>query len=64
VPSGTTLKTIVLLALGTVEMIGVPVWIVDECVVAIGGGAPGDVLLNIQRGFQREFLEFREIFVR
>jgi hypothetical protein len=58
-PIGPTLKAIVVLALGAVELFAIPLHLEHECVVAIGGGAPGDVLLNIQRGFQREFLKFR-----
>jgi hypothetical protein len=53
VPSGTTLKTIVLLAFRTVEMIGIPLWIVDKCVVAISWRAPRDVPLLRECMFKR-----------
>jgi hypothetical protein len=63
-PIGPALKAVVVFALGAVELFAIPIHLEHESVVAIGGGAPGDVLLNIQRGFQREFLEFRKLFVR
>ena len=63
-PIGPALKAVVVFALGAVELFAIPIGLEHESVVAIGGGAPGDVLLNIQRGFQREFLEFRERLVR
>jgi hypothetical protein len=45
VPGHSTLKAIVLLALGTFEFIIIVIRIVDECVHAICCGAPGDIPL-------------------
>ena len=51
-PSYATLQAIELLALGTLEFIAMHIWIVDECVDAIGCGAPGDVSLLREGMFQ------------
>ena len=63
-PIGLALKAIVVFALGAVELFAIPLDLEHECVVAVGCGAPGDVFLDIQRGFQREFFEFHNLLVR
>ena len=63
-PIGLALKAIVVFALWAVELFAIPLDLEHECVVAVGCGAPGDVILDIQRGFQREFLKFCEVLVR
>ena len=56
-PGHTTLKAIVLLALGTGEFIGILIRIVDKCVYAVGCGAPGDVSLLREGVLQRVVVE-------
>ena len=53
VPGHSTLKAIVLLTLGTFEFIIILLRIVNECVHAIGSGAPGDVPLLREGVLQR-----------
>ena len=48
-PIGPALKAIVVLTFGAVELFTISLHLEDESIVAIGGGAPSDVLLNIQR---------------
>ncbi len=62
-PIGPALKAVVLLAIGAVELFAIPLYLEDEGIFAVGCGAPGDVVLDIQRGFQREFLIFCELLL-
>ena len=63
-PIGPALKAVVIFALGAVELLAISRNLEHESVVAVGCGAPGDVFLDVQRGFQREFLEFGELLLR
>jgi hypothetical protein len=63
-PIGLALKAIVVFALGAVELFAIPLDLEHECVVAVGCGAPGDVFLDAQRGFQRQFFEFGQLLLR
>jgi hypothetical protein len=63
-PISLALKAVVVFALGAVELFAISLDLEHECVVAVSCGAPGDVFLDIQRGFQREFLEFQNLLVR
>jgi hypothetical protein len=53
-PIGPALKAVVIFALWADEFFAILLHLEDECVVAIGCGAPGDVFLYVQRGFQRQ----------
>ena len=63
-PIGPALKAVVVFALGADEFFAISVHLEDECVVAIGCGAPGDVFLDVQRGFQRQLFEFCQLLLR
>jgi hypothetical protein len=63
-PLYSALKAIVLGAFRTVEFLAFPLGIEDECIVAVSCGTPGQVLLDIQSGFQRKVLEFYELLLR
>ena len=63
-PIGLALKAIVVFALGAVELFAIPLDFEHECIVAVGCGAPGNIFLDIQTGFQREFFEFHNLVVR
>jgi hypothetical protein len=63
-PIGLALKAVVVFALGAMEIFAISFQFKHESVIAIGCGAPGDVFLDIQRGFQREFLKFCEVLLR
>ena len=62
-PIGLALKAVVVIALGVVELFAIPLHLKYESVVAVGCGTPGDVFLDIQRGFKREFLKFCEVLL-
>ena len=62
-PGYTTLQAIVLLALRTVEFIGIRIRIVDECVDAVGCGAPGDVPLLREGVLQRVVVELIKLLL-
>jgi hypothetical protein len=62
VPSHSTLQAIVLLALGTVELIVILIRIVDEGVDAVGGGAPGNVPLLREGVLQGGVVELIKLF--
>jgi hypothetical protein len=63
-PIRPALKAVVVFALGADEFFAITLNLEDKCVVAIGCGTPGDVFLDVQRGFQRQFFEFCQLLLR